>query len=299
VLQSRDLRERSADGDTVMRTLHIDTGLTMQGGQWQVLYLVERLKNATLLAPSDSPLLAEARKRGLDAKPLSKLLHEIGRAEIIHAHDARAHTYSAFANFGSKRLLVVSRRVAFPVKKSLVSRWKYLQPTIFLAVSKFVAARLKNVVEKGVVRVVYDGVPIPPSPAKSEPGRVVAVSGKAAELAGIPVHLATNLFDDLRTASVFLYVSEMEGLGSAAIAAMASGVPVVASGVGGLPEVVEHERTGLIVRDGDYAKAVRRLLDNPDWAAKLGAAGREKAMRIFAVEKMVESTLSAYNEILQ
>jgi glycosyltransferase involved in cell wall biosynthesis len=91
----------------------------------------------------------------------------------------------------------------------------------------------------------------------------------------------------------------MEGLGSAAIAAMASGVPVVASGVGGLSEVVEHERTGLIVRDGDYAKAVRRLLDNPKLAAEMGAAGREKARRKFSVEKMVQGTLDAYNEILR
>jgi starch synthase len=146
---------------------------------------------------------------------------------------------------------------------------------------------------------VYDGIPIPPSPAQPEPGRVLAVPTKSIDLPGIPVHLTTNLFDDLRTASVFLYVSEMEGLGSAAIAAMAAGVPVVASGVGGLPEVVDHERTGLIVRDGDYAKAVRRLLDNPNWAAEMGAAGREKAMREFSVEKMVQSTLSAYNEILR
>ena len=272
----------------------------MQGGQWQVLYLVERLKSATLLAPADSPLLAEARKRGLDAKPLSKLLGEMKRADIIHAHDARAHTYGAVANFGhSSRLLVVSRRVGFTVKRSTVSRWKYLQPTIFLAVSKYVAAKLKNVVERGVVRVVYDGIPIPASAAKPEPGRVVSVPSKACDLEGIPLHLSRNLFDDLSTASVFLYVSDMEGLGSAAIAAMASGVPVVASGVGGLTEVVEHERTGLIVRDGEYAKAVRHLLDNPKLAAEMGAAGREKAMRIFTVEKMVETTVSAYNEILR
>jgi starch synthase len=148
-----------------------------------------------------------------------------------------------------------------------------------------------------VIRVVYDGIPIPAPPAKPEPGRVVAVPGKSCELAGIPVHSTTNLFGDLPAASVFLYVSKMEGLGSAAIAAMASGVPVVASGVGGLSEVVEHERTGLIVRDGDYTQAVRRLLDDPKRAAELGAAGREKAMREFSVEKMVQATLDAYNEI--
>jgi hypothetical protein len=280
----------------MMRTLHVDTGRLMQGGQWQALYLVERLSDATLLAPSGSPLLAEARKRGLNARPLSRFFSELRRADLVHAHDSRAHTWCAFLNLG--RPLVVSRRVGFRVSQSLASRWKYLRAELFLAVSRFASGRLRDAgVGRGVIRVVYDGIPIPASPSKPEPGRVVAVPGKSCELAGIPVHSTTNLFGDLAAASVFLYVSEMEGLGSAAIAAMASGVPVVASGVGGLPEVVEHERTGLIVRDGDYTQAVRRLLDDPKWAAVLGAAGREKAMREFSVEEMVRATRDAYNEI--
>src|SRR5580658_8294217 len=99
-----------------MRTLHIDTGRRMQGGQWQVLYLVERLKDATLLAPPDSPLFLEARKRGLNAKPLSRLWSEARYADLVHAHDSRAHTYAAIVNFGqSTRPLVVARRVGFPV----------------------------------------------------------------------------------------------------------------------------------------------------------------------------------------
>ncbi len=270
----------------------------MQGGQWQVLYLVERLPDATLIAPSGSPLLMEARKRGLNAKPLRRFPVEARRADLIHAHDSRAHTYTALVNSG--RPVAVSRRVGFPISQSRLSRWKYLQPSMFLAVSQFVARKLRSAhMEPGAIRVVYDGVPIPSSSASPERGRIVSVSSKSVELAGIPVHLTTNLFDDLSTASVFLYVSEMEGLGSAAIAASAFGVPVVASGAGGLPEVVEHERTGLIVRDGDYATAVRRLLDNPAWAAKLGAAGRVKAMREFSVEKMVQGTIDAYNEILR
>ncbi len=287
------------DITSTMRTLHIDTGREMQGGQWQVLYLVERLKDATLVAPQDSPLLVEARRRGLEARPLRELHAAWKRADLIHAHDSRAHTSGVWANFGrSKRPLVVSRRVGFPVKRSIFSRWKYLQATMYLAVSRFVSSALTDAgVHEGLIRVVYDGIPIPP-PARPEPGRVVALPSKFKEI-GIPVHLTKNLFDDLQSASVFLYVSDMEGLGSAAIAAMAAGVPVVASGVGGLPEVVEHERTGLIVRDGDYATAVRRLLDNPNLAADLGAAGRERAIREFSVEKMVENTLSAYNEILR
>jgi glycosyltransferase involved in cell wall biosynthesis len=274
-----------------MRTLHIDTGREMQGGQWQVIYLLERLQGSQLRARRGSPLHAEAIRRGLNVDTKD------ADVDLIHAHDARAHTKYAFSR---KQPLVVSRRVGFPIGRSVFSRLKYRFADRYLAVSKYVAVQLQKAgVPDSKIRVVYDGIPIPPSPARPEPGRVVAVPGKYRELAGIPVHLSQNLFDDLSTASVFLYMSDMEGLGSAAIAAMAAGVPVVSSGAGGLPEVVEHERTGLIVRDGDYANAVRRLLDNPSLAAELGAAGRKKAIREFSVEKMVKDTLSAYNEILR
>jgi hypothetical protein len=262
----------------VIRTLHVDTGREMQGGQWQVLYLVERLKEARLQARAGSLLHDEAVRRGLNVTRDAS--YDI---DLIHAHDARAHSKYAFSR---RKPLVVSRRVGFPVGRSIFSRLKYRFADRYLAASKYVAMQLREAgVPDAKIRVVYDG-------------RVVAVASKYKEI-GIPVHLTNNLFDDLQTASVFLYVSDMEGLGSAAIAAMAAGVPVVASGVGGLPEVVQHGHTGLIVRDGDYATAVRRLLDNPNLAVELGAAGREKAMREFSVEKMVETTLCAYNEILR
>ena len=272
-----------------MRVLHIDTGREMQGGQWQVLYLAERLAGSAIDARPGSPLEAEAQKRGLiAADPFDNL---------IHAHDARAHTKCILT---AKLPFVVSRRVGFQVGQFFFSRLKYRYAARYLAVSNFVADQLRTAGVPGEkIRVVYDGIPIPSTSATPQPGRVIAVASKSQELSGIPVHLTQNLFDDLKAASVFLYVSQMEGLGSAAIAAMASGVPVVASAVGGLPEVVEHERTGLLVRDGDYAGAVRRLLENPTLAAEMGAAGREKAIRQFSVEKMVESTLSAYNEILR
>lgn len=289
----------------MIRTLHVDMGRKMQGGQWQALYLVERLKDATLLADEECPLFLEARKHHIDVRPCSARLDFDG-IDLVHAHDSHAHTViGTMKRFGRaksayKRPLVVSRRVGFPVKRSIFSRLKYRFADRYLAVSRYVAMQLREAgVPDSKIRIVYDGIPIPSRPSNPEPGRVVAVPSKAIELSGIPVHLTTNLFDDLSTASVFLYVSSMEGLGSAAIAAMAAGVPVVASGVGGLPEVVEDERTGLIVCDGDYTKAVRRLLDNPGLAAEMGAAGREKAVREFSVEKMVESTLSTYNEILR
>ncbi len=280
-------------------TLHVDTGLSMRGGQWQVLSLVERLNDAILLSPRKSALFSEASSRGVDVRPLSlwKLRSEAPTCSLIHAHDARAHTLACLA--GGGRPLVVSRRVAFPVKSGFLSLWKYSHAAMYLAVSKFVAARL---VDAGIpgskIRVVPDGVSIPLEPARPVEGRVVALALKPVNIPGIPIHLTTRLWEDLSTASVFVYRSEIEGLGSAALAAMAAGVPVVASNVGGMPEAVQHEQTGLLVGDDDFAGPVCRLLNDPQWAAELGRRGRERVQNEFSVETMVGETERVYREVL-
>jgi glycosyltransferase involved in cell wall biosynthesis len=166
-----------------------------------------------------------------------------------------------------------------------------------LAVSKFVAAQLTDAGQAAEkIRIVYDGVPLPKM-GQPQAGRVVALASKPVEISGIPVDLTRNLWEDLSTASVFVYRSDMEGLGSAALAAMAAGVPVVASGVGGLPEVVEHGRTGFTVTDGDFQSPVRRLLDDPALAATMGRAGRERVEREFSVEAMAKRTQEVYDEV--
>ena len=280
-----------------MRTLHVDTGREMRGGQWQALYLIERLSGATLLARAASPLFEEAARRKLDVRPVSvRALASLAKdVDIIHAHDARAHTLAAVA--GSKPLLV-SRRVAFPVKSGILSAWKYSRAAMFLAVSQFVAARLNDAgVATERIRVVYDGVPLP-AMGCPRPGRVVALASKPVQISGVSVDLTHNLWEDLATASVFVYRSEMEGLGSAALAAMAAGVPVVASAVGGLPEVVDHGRTGFLAAGGDFRTPVRRLLDDPQLAAKMGRAGRERVEREFSVDLMTQRTEQFYVEVL-
>jgi hypothetical protein len=281
-----------------VRTLHVDTGREMRGGQWQALYLIERLEEATLLAPGSSPLFAEASKRGLDAQVLSipRLWLLSRRCEVVHAHDARAHTLAVLA--AGARPLAVSRRVGFPVKRGFFSSWKYAHAALYLAVSKYVAARLMGAgIRSRKIRVVHDGVPIP-KVSQRMPGRVVALASKPVQIPGVSVDHTSNLWHDLSTASVFVYKSELEGLGSAALAAMAAGVPVVASAVGGLPEVVEDGLTGFLVSDGDFGAPVRRLLDNPELAVQMGEAGRERVMREFSIEVMVEATMRAYREVL-
>lgn len=283
-----------------MRTLHIDLGREMGGGQWQVLYLLERLKDARLIARESSPLFRIARERGIDVGPPA--LH-IPSAEIVHVHDARAHTWAIFRNF---RRLVVSRRVAFPIGTSIFSRWKYRQADAYIAVSQFVARKLMDArVPQKIISVVYDGVPIPDEPS-SPRGGVIAIPGKcedivraAAKAAGVPVQFSANLWQDLASARVLIYASESEGLGSGALAAMAFGVPVIAMPVGGLPEIVKHEHTGLLVDAPEIAAALRRLLEHPDEAARMGRQGRELVKKKFSVDQMVEATKNVYQGVLR
>ena len=93
---------------------------------------------------------------------------------------------------------------------------------------------------------------------------------------------ALALADVLATPSVPTKAGRREGIPVVLMEALACGVPVVASAISGIPELVEHERTGLLVPPGDppsLAQALRRLHDDDDLARRLGAAGREKVVR--------------------
>jgi glycosyltransferase involved in cell wall biosynthesis len=81
---------------------------------------------------------------------------------------------------------------------------------------------------------------------------------------------------------VLVLPSESEAEGSVLIEAMAVGVPIVASAVEGIPEIIEHGKTGLLIEGADaeeYANAIVRLLKDQAYARALGRAGRERAGR--------------------
>ena len=280
-----------------MRILHLDAGREMRGGQWQVLRLIEGLAasgvESTLLARQDAPLYTAARKQGWRVQPLglTRALASLRGHSLIHAHDARSHSLGAFLR---GRPLVVSRRVSFPVG----SRWKYGRARRYLAVSQFV----KNVLMQGGVpeekiSVVYDGVPIL---EVSHGDQVLGLEKDSGLLARMGLKMVSHLEEEISSAAILVYVTASEGLGSGALLAMSAAVPVIASRVGGLGEVIRHGENGLLVENDEaaIASAIRQLLDNPEQARQIGAAARRTVIERFTVDRMVAGTLEAYRRVL-
>jgi hypothetical protein len=280
-----------------MRILHLDAGREMRGGQWQVLRLVEGLAAAgvesTLLARPDAPLFTAARKQGWRVEPLgvTRALGCLRSHTLIHAHDARSHTLGAFLR---GRPLVVSRRVSFPVG----SRWKYGRARRYLAVSEFVKQVLmEGGVPEAKISVVYDGVPV----LEVSHGKLVlGLEKDSALLAHMGLRMVTHLEEELPDAAILVYVTNSEGLGSGALLAMSAAVPVIASRIGGLGEVIRHGENGLLVENDEAAisGAIRTLLDHPELARQIGAAARRTVIERFTVDRMVASTLEAYRRVL-
>ena len=105
----------------------------------------------------------------------------------------------------------------------------------------------------------------------------------------------------LKGFDVFAMSSVTEGMGSVLLEAMATGQPIVATRAGGIPEVVTHERTGLLVPPRDaraLAAAIITLLRDPTQRTRLGAAALHAVQTSFSVERMVRQTLDAYARLV-
>lgn len=296
-----------------MRVLHLDTGREMRGGQRQALLLYEGLRREGV----EQEILCRGElRRRTQAGEISApaVWRASAAADLIHAHDAKAHAWAAV--FGRGRPVVVARRVAFPLKRGWLSRWKYGRATLYLAVSAFVRDRL---VEAGVppqrIRIVPDGVPppdpLPPfrpiaekpvvlAPASADPLKGTDLARQACKLAGLDLQLSDDLEADLPSADIFLYLTRSEGLGSALILASTHAKPIVASRVGGVGEVVVDGETGLLTANDPeaIANALGRFRADPNLARRCAEAAQARAAAELSDDRMIARTLEAYRSVL-
>ena len=304
-----------------MRILHIDTGRTMRGGQYQVLLLhdtlAERDLKQTLLAGD-----AIRSERSVERATWRAVRQHARTCDLIHAHDARAHTLAAL--HGTGKPVVVSRRVSFAIGDGFASRWKYRKAAHFVAISKYVASVLRSGgVPADKISVVYDAAPgapeAPDRPSgtdrdRSPRGRELRVVSpnfddplKCRDLAvatclqaGVPLRLSDDLPADLRSADALLYLSKSEGLGSALLLAMSLGVPAIASAVGGIPEVVSSGKTGLLVENDveSISLALSRLQSDPPLRLRMAQEALKRVRAEFSRERMADRTMQVYRRVL-
>jgi glycosyltransferase involved in cell wall biosynthesis len=105
----------------------------------------------------------------------------------------------------------------------------------------------------------------------------------------------------MRFLDVLVVPSLSEGSPLVTLEAMAAGVPVVASAVGGIPDQIRHDKEGLLVPPGDtnaIGDALLALLRDPDHARRLGEAGRRRASSQFSHETMVRQIEDVYRDVL-
>ncbi len=103
-------------------------------------------------------------------------------------------------------------------------------------------------------------------------------------------------------ADMVVLPSHSEGFPFVILEAMAMGKAVIATSVNGVPEVIEHTKTGLLVKAHDVAGlagAIEFLLEHPDRAMQLGNAGRAVVQAQFTVDRMVEKTVAVFDAALQ
>src|SRR5580698_5440695 len=111
-----------------------------------------------------------------------------------------------------------------------------------------------------------------------------------------------GVYEKLSVADLFLMPSQLESFGLAALEAMACEVPVIATNVGGVPEVVEHGVDGYLVEPGDVKSAANyaiEILSRADHGREMGQRARLDAKRKFCANDVIPMYERYYEQVLE
>ena len=361
-----------------LKIAHLDTGLTLRGGQRQLLLLARGLRargyEQLIVCPEESDLCARAESEGFSVLPLPlydfrhlrgaqqlrRRVHQ-DKLTVLHAHDGVGQTISWLATLGTGVCRVASRRVTYLPRRRIDYRLKYKYTChAVIAVSQFIGNILKSAgVPAEMINVIPDGIDIPdhlPDAAARQATRAkwgmsgrefvvghlgnlsaekgldiamrafeilaeqvpearlvlggalsandIAAVGLAGPLSGGRILLAgyqDDLFEFFSGLDLYIMPSRSEGLGSSALLAMAHGLPVIATKVGGLPEIVEEGKTGWLIEVESpkaLANAIAAAAADAGRLTKMGCNARERA-KDFSAQAMVERTEALYNRLIE
>jgi sugar transferase (PEP-CTERM/EpsH1 system associated) len=136
--------------------------------------------------------------------------------------------------------------------------------------------------------------------ALREPARSILEAAGLAQTAWLPGE-REDVPDLLRAMDIFVLPSLAEGISNTILEAMASGLPIVATNVGGNHELVDQDTTGFLMPRADpaaLADAIRVYVDNPDLRRLHGANARKRSVDEFSIDTMVQRYQDVYDELL-
>ena len=359
--------------------LHLSSIKSWGGGEQQLIYLYQELAKQQLpqliVCHKDSALADYCKTHHIEtitytnlssidlgfARRLTKLCktHAI---DIIHAHDAHTQTNALLARllFRLKLPIIISRKVAFPIKKSWLSHYKYNSSHLckIICISQAVYQTLQPIIhDSSKLVVIPDGVDLQrfgqtlPSnslrndlnlkpnhlligtlatlvaskdlytfikvaqlvinqgisakfliigdgPLRTELQNLVAELGLSEQV--VFLGFRQDIPDLLPQLNIFMLTSKQEGMGSSILEAMACQVPVVATRVGGIPEIVLDGKTGLLANTGDIhelAKAVIQLAQNKALRQALIMNATQQVTN-FSIQNMANKTLAVYRSVI-
>lgn len=110
-----------------------------------------------------------------------------------------------------------------------------------------------------------------------------------------------NIPEILNAVDLFVLPSRSEGMPNAVLEAMSCGVPVIATAVGGVPEVIEHGENGILIASEDEPQlvaALTNLIQNPETRRMLGMKGRQRVLSHFSLKAMVSEYQDLYESLV-
>lgn len=359
--------------------LHLSAIKSWGGGEQQLIYLYQELAKQQLpqliVCRKGSALADYCKTHHIETITYKNLLSiDLGFAQrltklckthaidVIHAHDAHTQTNALLARlvFRLKLPIVISRKVAFPIKNSWLSHYKYNSSHLgkIICISQAVYQTLRPIIcDARKLVVVPDGIDLQRfsqtaslnnlrNDLKLKPnhlliGTIAALVAskdlytfiKVAQLVikqGIAAKFLImgdgplrtelqNLVNELELSeqvvflgfrqdipallpqlNIFMLTSQQEGMGSSILEAMACQVPVVATRVGGIPEIVVDGETGLLANKGDIqalAKAVIQLAEDKTLCQTL-TSNATRQLTTFSIQNMASKTLAVYRSVI-
>jgi glycosyltransferase involved in cell wall biosynthesis len=187
------------------------------------------------------------------------------------------------------------------------ARTAKLDPPRLLYAGNLVPSKGVDVLLRAVAELARRGVPcelkiLGEGPARSELEALAREIGIATRTTWAPFVPQAQMASEYGASTVTVLPSRghAEGLGLTLVEALLAGSAVVGTAAGGIPEVVVHEQTGLIARDGDpgdLAAQIQRLLTDAPLRERLAREGKERALRTYAPQAAIDRFLEIYDAV--